>query len=759
MTSVSLLLLAALSALSGLALAGTLTAPLRLEERLAIAVVAAFVLDSIACFLLSLGLGLGPASILLAPTAVTAIALGAARALRAHLLRAWREAWVAAGAADRVGVGMAVVAAVAAVCFTLLFSRAMFQDAAGNLLTGYWIPDWAGHLITAQSFAAAQNLRLQDPLMSGTPLYYPFLPDFTSAMLMRLGFAAGPSLWVPQVVLGVALAVLVVSFAARLGLRRAAGVIAVVICFLGGGLGFVGALHDACTASGSAPAECSAGYVIGHPGAGAAVAAGTLRALPGVVADQPRSYDGMTTAPDSGTPVFSNQVWYTPLFAWWVPQRTLVEGFDVVVAVLILLLASFERARASAWDVGFAGVLAGTLPIVHVQSLFALVIICAVLVVLRWRPAWLLFAAVAAAAALPRVVQLLGAPHGAAATGNGYPYFDPGWMSGALGGAVLPTTAGLSGILTGIGDVLRVPFTGTFWWFWVVNLGVAVPLSALVAAAVLARRAGRGLAHPAARTAVRLSERVLDGLPAPLLRFLVATLLVFALSNVIVFQSWAWDNTKLLLYWYLAVGLVVGGISVRLWRGVGRRLVAILLVGSMVATGGLVVLRLVPWPAQCTGAQAGVAGCAPGTSPLLGPFAIASAQDAVMAREVKAGTPRDAVFLIPASGSAWEDPVELLTGRPVVMGWTGWLWSYGLDYASRQEDVGAAYSAPSLGCAATPIRHCRPVLTVLRRYRVRYVEVNAQVPSADATWWASQGLPIVASSRGEVIYAVGAVTG
>lgn len=759
MTAASLLLLAALAALSGFAVLGTVTSPLRLEERAAIAVVAALVLDAIACFLLSLGLGLGPAAILVAPVAVTVIALVAARALGRDVAEPWQASWAAARRGARAGLGMAALTAAAALCFSLLFSRAMFQDAAGSLMTGYWIPDWAGHLITAQSFATAQNLPPQDPLMSGTPLYYPFLPDFGSAMLMRLGLADGPSLWVPQVVLGIALVVLVVSFAARLRLRRAAGVVAVVICFLGGGLGFVGALHDACTASGSTPSHCSAAYVIGHPGEGAAVTAGTLRALPGLVADQPRSYDGMTTSPDSGTPVFSNQVWYTPLFAWWVPQRTLMEGFDVVVSVLILLMASFERARASAWDVGVAGVLAGTLPIVHVQSLFALVIICAVLALLRRRRAWLLFAAVAGVAVLPRIVQLLGAPHGAALTGNRYPYFDPGWMSNALGGATLPSAVDLPGILTGIGDVLRVPFTGTFWWFWLVNLGVAVPLSVLVLAALLARRAGGRLAHPVARTVGRLSDRVLAGMPPPLLRFFVAALVVFVLCNLMVFQSWAWDNTKLLLYWYLAVGLLVGALSVRLWRGVWRRLLVVLLVGSMVATGGLVVLRLVPWPAQCTGTQAATAGCAPGTSPLLGPFTLASAQDAAMAREVRARTPPGAVFLIPDSSSAWQDPVALLTGRAVVMGWTGWLWSYGLDYAPRQEAVGAAYSAPSLGCATTRLRDCRPVLTVLRRYGVGYVEVNAQVPAADASWWAAQGLPVVASAPGVVIYAVGAVTG
>ncbi len=638
----------------------------------------------------------------------------------------------------QIALGMAGLACFAALCFSLLFSRAMFQDAAGDLVTGYWIPDWAGHLITASSFSVAQNLPPQDPLMSGTPLYYPFLPDFSSAMLMRLGLAAGPSLWVPQVVLGIALVVLLVSFAARLGAPRSVGVIAVLICFLGGGLGFVGAFGDACTQAGNPASQCNAEYVITHPGDGVAITASTLRALPGLVADQPRSYDGMTTAPDAGTPVFADQEWYTPLFAWWVPQRTLMEGFDTVLAVLLLLAVALGAARVPGWDLALAGVLAGMLPVIHVQSLFALAIICIGLALMRWRPAWLVFAGAAVLVALPRTIQLLGAPHGAALTANRYPWFEPGWMSEALGSTALPQTISVGNILAGAGDVLRVPFTGTFWSFWLVNLGIAVPLSLAVVLALVLRGLGRSLPHPGLGGVGRLTDRALAAIPTPLLRFFLACLPVFVLANIVVFQSWDWDNTKLLLYWYLGVAMLVATIAVRLWAGFWRRLLAMLLVASMVATGTLVVVRLIPHP----------------SSPLLGPFVLASAADEQLASKLDARTPTDAVFLTPGSGSSWDDPVALLTGRPVVMGWTGWLWSYGLDYGPRQEDVDTAYQ----GCGTQSLDACPTVLGILRRYQVSYVEVDQTVPPQGSAWWASQGLPVTASAGTTVIYDVTAVT-
>ncbi len=175
---------------------------------------------------------------------------------------------------------MATVAAVAALALVLLFSRAMYQDVTGNLLTGYWLPDWSQHLITASSFSVAGNLPPQNPIMSGTPLYYPFIPDFASAMLMRLGLSAGTSLWLPQVVLGVAVVVLVVSLAERLGARRSVGVLAVLICFIGGGIGFAGTLQDACTARGDTTQQCSLGYVVTHPLQGVGITAATVRGDP-----------------------------------------------------------------------------------------------------------------------------------------------------------------------------------------------------------------------------------------------------------------------------------------------------------------------------------------------------------------------------------------------------------------------------------------------------------------------------------------------
>ncbi len=427
--------------------------------------------------------------------------------------------------------------------------------------------------------------------------------------------------------------------------------------------------------------------------------------------------------PQGAKPVFTDQEWYTPLFAWWLPQRTLMMGFAAVLAVLTLLFAAFDGLRARLWDVGVAGVLTGLLLVVHVQSLFALAIIAAGLALMRWRRGWLLFAGVAAVVAAPRLVQLAAAPHGSAALGNQYPWLEPGWMSSAINTAALGHAFTPSALVTAITDSVQLPFSGGFWAFWFVNLGVAVPLCVAVTVAVVVRRC----------TGRRLGDGGFLGIPAPLLRFLLACMPVFVVANVVVPQSWAWDNTKLLTYWYLGAALLIGAVCVHLWRGVWRRILSAVIVASVLATGALGVVRLLPFT--------------PSDVSVTGPYTVATAAEVSLAKEVDARTAANAVFLTPGS---FDDPIPLLTGRPEVMGYTGWLWSYGLDYAQRQRDVAQVLG----GCGDTAIGGCQAILTVLQRYDVSYVEIDTSQPGVNGAWWAAQHLPVIATAPGITVYDV-----
>ena len=93
-----------------------------------------------------------------------------------------------------------------------------------------------------------------------------------------------------------------------------------------------------------------------------------------------------------------------------------------------------------------------------------------------------------------------------------------------------------------------------------------------------------------------VARRALNAFPDPLLHLVLAGVLVFALCNIVVLQSWDWDNTKLFAFWYLGAGLLIGATAARLWqRGFFRRSAAISMVTLSVLTGVVVLMRLLPW--------------------------------------------------------------------------------------------------------------------------------------------------------------------
>ncbi|HEX6538301.1 MAG TPA: hypothetical protein VF155_03885 [Candidatus Dormibacteraeota bacterium] len=731
MTAILLAAAVVLTLAAGAVIAGWVTARLSLVERGLLAVVGGMLAGSAISYGLALLAGLNDGTVLGGPAVV--VAAGSVAAVSGiSIVGPWRDSLADARSAWRrrplAGWVMAAVAVTGAVIVAVIFSRALFSS-DGGLESGYatvWA-DWSQHLTTASSFAVAHNLPPANPLFSATPLLYPFLADFQSATLLTLGASYGAALAVPSALLVLAGGALVVCLARRLGIGLGGGVAAALLVFLGGGIGFVGLFPDACVAHGFTTAQCSFGYIVTHPAQGFGIIGGTLRDLPTVVMAQPRAYDGLPS--DGGMASIPGLQWYTPLLAWWLPQRTIVYGFAAAIAALVLVYAGLQSRRGGWPAFLVAGALIGLLPIVHIQTLIALVLMLLVIAAIHRRREWLGLAAVAAVIGLPRLVQVAIAAHGSAAAGDEYPWFEPGWLGAA------PNHLDFSAVNAFIatGQALRQLVSPRWWGFWAANLGVAVPLcTVLVLAGAAALVPGRAGAW---------ALRVIGVVPRPLLELFAGAMVVFAVCNVVVFQSWDWDNTKLLVYWYLVVGLVAGALLTAAWRHRWRGLLASALFVTMVLTGAVVMLRFGPWT--------------PAANQVGGPFVIVDAQERALAETVAAETPPHSIFLtfgIP------NDPVLTVAGRTSLMGYYGWLWSYGTLFGTRQSDIDTMYR----GCAATT--NC-PVVDLLRRYGVSYVELDDRVSSPGAvtpdvgfTWWSSQGFPVVARTAHIVVYDVRGVT-
>lgn len=140
----------------------------------------------------------------------------------------------------------------------------------------------------------------------------------------------------------------------------------------------------------------------------------------------------------------------------------------------------------------------------------------------------------------------------------------------------------------------------------------------------------------------------------------------FILPSLFLFQPWDFDNTKLFIYWYLSSVFIVAYFLSKLI--LTRQITNIILVGTviylLVFSGFLDVTRL----AFISGTR----------------YEIYSPQAIRLAEFVKQNIRKDAVFL---SVDKFDNPVVALAGRKVVVGYHGWLWTYGLDYSQRDLDI------------------------------------------------------------------------
>jgi hypothetical protein len=723
---------AALTLAAGAALSGLVRTHLTLVERALIGLTSGLLVGTGATYGLSLLAGLNTVTVLAGP-ALTLVAALAISLLTVNPRATWHASWVEVR--DRWGQRVPWFSILAfgggCVAVIAIFAHTVYSD-AGGLEAGYptvWA-DWSQHLTTAASFASGANIPPVNPLFSGTTLLYPFLPDFHAATLITLGLAPGLALAIPGGILFVVIGMLVVALGHRLGLGTGAGVIALLICFIGGGLGFIGVFADACTSHGYTATQCTLQYVVTHPGTGVSIVGWTLHDLPGTIAAQPRAYDGLPS--DGGTPPLPNMEWYTPLMAWWLPQRTLLFGFAAALSVLLLVLAG-AASHGPSWEpFALAGVLIGLLPIVHVQTLIALSILLLVLFWRRRRREWFALAGIAVLLGGIRLGQLALSQHGAPVGPYGtnvYPYLEPGWLANA---GTVATPGGrlalsITNLFSGAIQALGMVGTAPWWGFWVANLGIAVPMLAFVAIAAGTRMYG-----------ARLGRVLTGAFPVPLLELTLGALIIFAACNLVVFQSWNWDNTKLLVYWYLVMALLIGALAANWWRRVWPRVAAIVLVTPVLLTGALVVLRLLPWT--------------PPQDSVTGPYTIANTQELQLASTIDRVTPKGAVFL---TFGRPNDPVLTVAGRIGVMGYGGWLWSYGISFDTRYKDVQTMYT----GCAADEAT-C-PVFGLIHKYDISYVEIDDRLSDPGAIdqqegirWWADQGLPVVARTDHITIYDV-----
>lgn len=264
------------------------------------------------------------------PLAVLA-GLGAGVALR-YSLRARPPRWRPLEGGRRAWIGWGAATAATVLLLGRLFWTHSLTAEPGGIYTGgsTWA-DFGLHASIITHLAAPDRMPLDLPVASGARLTYPFLIDLTSALLHRGGWSLHASLFVPGVLLALAICQLVIGFSLRLFGSVAAAV---------GGLALV-------LFTGTAAGTTAAWQDWRDSGEGLA----TFLAAP------PKDYTVLGDRNGNVTNFVANAL---------LPQRAMLFGAGVGLAVFVLLAA--YRQTGALRPLFGAGVLVGLLPMGHAHS-------------------------------------------------------------------------------------------------------------------------------------------------------------------------------------------------------------------------------------------------------------------------------------------------------------------------------------------------------------------------------------------------------
>lgn len=206
-----------------------------------------------------------------------------------------------------------------------------------------------------------------------------------------------------------------------------------------------------------------------------------------------------------------------------------------------------------------------------------------------------------------------------------------------------------------------------FVFFWLKNTGFFIPL--LLVAPLLGRRKD-----------YLVSRR--------LLLFYIPFIFLFIGPNVLKLAPWIWDNIKVLIYWFVGSIPLVAILLARLWRmEIWGRVAMVALLFCLTFAGALDVWRIASSQVEMQEYD----------------------KDGILfAEKIKQVTPPRALIL----AAPTYNTTVFLTGRRLFLGYTGHVWSHGIDYRPREAEVKQIYSGSPYA------------MELLRRNKIDYVVVS-----------------------------------
>lgn len=144
---------------------------------------------------------------------------------------------------------------------------------------------------------------------------------------------------------------------------------------------------------------------------------------------------------------------------------------------------------------------------------------------------------------------------------------------------------------------------------------------------------------------------------------------LFIISNIIIFQPTPWDNSKLFAWAYLGFSLLAANLIIDIWKK--HKLIAILFMIMLSTTGILELIRLQRFDKNT--------------------YMMSDSEEIRFAKEVMSKTKTDSIFL---TSSDHNNPMQMWGSRSIILGYKGWVSNFGFDIEERSEDVSDIYQYP-----------------------------------------------------------------
>ena len=604
-------------AFGGLALTYLVTDEESFMWRLAVGNVAGSAIFGLVGFLLALGFGLNAVTVAIA-LAVTAAPL--ILLTRREFSGKFKHDWAKAKGKFQGGTlsrftGFGFYAFFALV-FWLFFNQTMYETGQGIFTGGSNnLGDLPFHLGAIFGFTEGNNFPPQNPSFAGAKFSYPFIADFLTACFVKLGADVKDAMFLQNFSWAFSLLVVLERFTARVTGSKFAGRIAPWLLFFSGGLGF-------------------------------------LWFVKGYFSQTTGIWEFLWHLPQDYT-IGDKFRWGNSMVVLFITQRSLLLGMPITIVVLGFLWRVFNGVPTDAAETEPAkgkhhkkgatvvenrspymtpllvGLLAGTLPLIHLHSLIVLFVVTGFLFIFKpekWRE-WVAFGVGVCVIAVPELVWSLA---GSASETSKFIGWHFGWDKRD-------------------DNVL---------WFWLKNTGLVIPAIA-VGIYLLVSKAD----EPAAVSkgdGVRPNAKML-------LLFYIPFVFLFVVSNVLKLAPWEWDNIKVLIYWFVgSLPLIAYAIAWGWQKSSVFRIAAVTSLAVLTLSGGLDVWR------TATGQNK---------------IKVFETDAIRLAEQIKGKTPPNALFLnAPTYNSA-----VVLSGRRSFMRYVGHLSSHGIDYQEREEQTRKMY--------------------------------------------------------------------